>query len=59
MITIKKATVTDVKQLAIVAKKAFFIPHQYAITEEIMDNYLKESFSEENLKKEVTQNNYK
>ena len=59
MITIKKATVTDVKQLAIVAKKAFFIPHQYAIPEEIMDNYLKESFSEENLKKEVTQKNYK
>lgn len=59
MITIKKATVTDVKQLAIVAKKAFFTPHQYAIPEEIMNNYLKENFSEENLKNEVTQKNYK
>jgi ribosomal protein S18 acetylase RimI-like enzyme len=58
MITIRKATVNDVKQLAIVSKKAFFIPHQHVIPKEIMGNYLKESFSEENLTKEVTQENY-
>lgn len=58
MISIRKATVNDVKQLAIVSKKAFFIPHQHAIPKEIMDNYLKESFNEETLAKEVTQDNY-
>ena len=58
MISIRKATVNDVKQLAIVSKKAFFIPHQHAIPEEIMDKYLKESFNEETLTKEVTQQHY-
>jgi len=58
MISIRKAAVNDVKQLAIVSKKAFFIPHQHAIPKKIMDNYLKESFNEESLAKEVTQDNY-
>lgn len=58
MISIRKATVNDVKQLAIVSKKAFVIPHKHAIPKEIMDVYLKENFSEENLAKEVIQENY-
>ncbi len=58
MISIRKATVNDVKQLAIVSKKAFVIPHKHAIPKEIMDVYLTENFSEENLAEEVIQENY-
>ena len=58
MITIKKATLKDVKALANVGKKAFIIPHKDAIPEEIMAAYLNSSFSEEALISEISNREY-
>ncbi|WP_299061409.1 GNAT family N-acetyltransferase [uncultured Polaribacter sp.] len=53
MISIKKASIKDIKALSIVAQKAFFEPHQKAIPKEIMEAYIDDSFNEENLIKEI------
>ena len=58
MIQIKKAKIKDVKALSIVGKKAFFTPHKEVIPKEIMKAYLENSFSEENLVKEITNPDY-
>lgn len=58
MISIKKATVNDAKDLAIVGKKAFFIPHQKALPTEVMEAYLKSSFNEKNLIEEISNPNF-
>jgi GNAT superfamily N-acetyltransferase len=54
MISIRKAELKDVKSLAIVGKKAFFVPHQKAIPKDIMESYINNSFNEQNLIKEIT-----
>lgn len=58
MFTIKKATISDVKALSKVGKKAFFTPHKDVIPKEIMEAYLENSFSEKNLIKEITNTDY-
>ncbi|TMM32015.1 GNAT family N-acetyltransferase [Polaribacter aestuariivivens] len=58
MISIKKATIKEVTDLALVGKKAFIIPHKDAIPSKIMVNYLNHSFSEKTLLEEITNPNY-
>lgn len=58
MISIKKATINDAKDLAVVGKKAFVIPHQKAIPTEIMEVYLNNSFNEKNLIEEINNPNF-
>ena len=50
---IRKATIKDIPQLAIVGKKAFYASHKDAIPESIMQNYLANSFNEKQLLKEI------
>jgi len=54
MIEIKKATDKDVKTLSIVSRKAFYVPHKDVIPKDIMDNYIRTNFNEENLLKEIS-----
>ena len=54
MITIKKATIKDIKTLSIVSRKAFYVPHKDAIPEDVMEAYIRNSFNEETLLEEVT-----
>lgn len=58
MHTIVKATIKDVKALAEVGKKAFFVPHQKAIPQKIMEAYLANSFNENTLIEEISNKNY-
>ncbi|QTE22294.1 GNAT family N-acetyltransferase [Polaribacter cellanae] len=58
MISIRKATPKDITSLAIVGRKAFVIPHKQAIPNEVMTNYLKNSFNEKTLLEEITNPNY-
>lgn len=58
MITIRKATLKDVKALAAVGKKAFFVPHKDVIPTEIMQAYLQNSFNEKTLIEEISNLNY-
>lgn len=55
---IRKATVKDIPQLEIVGKKAFYNSHKDAITGEIMENYLANSFNEKQLLKEIENPNF-
>jgi ribosomal protein S18 acetylase RimI-like enzyme len=57
-ITIKKATKKDIVALAIVGKKAFYLPHKKVIPKEIMDNYLLNNFNKETLLNEITNANF-
>lgn len=59
MISIKKAKKEDLKTLAEVGKKAFYVPHKDVIPAEIMSSYLSDSFSEETLLSEINNPNFK
>lgn len=59
MITIRKATAKDVKALAEVSKKAFYVPHKDVIPDHIMQDYLKNSFNEKTLLSEINNPNFK
>ena len=54
MIEIKKATDKDIKTLSIVSSKAFYVPHKDVIPKDIMVNYIRTNFNEENLLKEIS-----
>ena len=54
MIEIKKAMDKDVKTLSIVSRKAFYVPHKDVIPKDIMENYIRTNFNEENLLKEIS-----
>lgn len=56
--TIKKATKKDIPALAIVSKKAFYLPHKEAIPKAIIERYMRTNFSEATLLKEITNTDF-
>jgi ribosomal protein S18 acetylase RimI-like enzyme len=53
MIQISKATITDAKQLASLAKASFLPAHGHSASKEDINNYLADNFSEENFINEL------
>ncbi len=54
MIKITKATLQDAKQLAPIAKEAFLTAHGHSASEEEIDNYVADNFSEANFVTELS-----